>query len=169
MVLKGRVWKFGDNIPTHYFLSGKYDPIVRAGKYADLVQHVLEDHAPDFVSQVRPGDILVCGRGFGMGKHVRGLIGALKLLRIGGIIAESFSAEWERVTINSALPSLVYPEVGPAVESGDELELDLRATVARNLTQDREFKVHPTPAGIIEILEAGGLEKITIRRLGLAA
>jgi 3-isopropylmalate/(R)-2-methylmalate dehydratase small subunit len=163
------VWKFGDNIPTHHFLSGKYDPLVRAGKYADLVQHVLEDHDPTFVSRVQRGDLLVCGRGFGMGKHVRGLIGAFKLLGVGGLIAETFAAEWERATINAGFPCLVYSEVAAAVEPGDELELDVRATTARNLTQGVTFTVRPTPEGIIDILEAGGLEEFTMKRLGLAA
>ena len=169
MILRGKVWKFGDNIPTHHFLSGKYDPVVRSGKYADLVQHVLEEHDPTFVSRVQKGDLLVCGRGFGTGKHVRGLIGALKLLGIGGLIAETFSAEWERATINAGLPSLVYREVASAVEPGDELELDVRATAAHNLTRGTTFKVTPTPEGIVAILEAGGLEQFTMNRLGLAA
>src|SRR3972149_6072456 len=107
MILKGKVWKFGDHMHTHYFLAGKYDPIVRAGRYGELVQHILEDVDPGFVQKVRKGDLLVAGRGFGTGKHVRGLIGAFQALGIGGIIAESFSAEWERSTINAGLPSLV--------------------------------------------------------------
>lgn len=169
MILKGKVWKFGDNVHTHYLLSGKYDPIVRAGRYDELVQHVLEDVDPGFAQKVQKGDLLVGGRGFGTGKHVRGLIGAFKAMGIGGIIAESFSAEWERATINAGLPSVVYEEIRANVETGDLLELDLRATEAKNLTRNIRIKVAPTPEGIIAILEAGGLEDYTMHRLGVPA
>ncbi len=169
MILRGRVWKFGDGVHTHFFLSGKYDPVVRAGKYAELVPHLLEDVDPGFVNRVREDDLLVAGRAFGGGKHVRGLIGAFKVLKIGGILARSFSAEWERACINAGLPALVYDGLHSNVDAGDELELDTSAEEAKNVTRGRTFRVAPISDGIVAILEAGGLDGYMKRRLRLTA
>lgn len=168
MVLNGKVWKFGDNVSAQYFLSGKYDPLVRAGKYAQLVEHVLEDVQPTFACEARKGDVIVAGKAFGTGKHVRGLIGALKLLGMGGVIAESFASEWEKGSINAGLPAIVSKEIPAYVQAGDALQVDLAGTVAKNLTRGTEIVFTPTAAGIVEILEAGGLEGFTLRRLGIA-
>lgn len=169
MILKGRVWKFGDNVRSNYFLSGKYDPVGRLGKYSELVQHILEDVDPTFVQKVQRGDVLVAGKAFGTGKHLGGLIGAFKVLGIGGVIAEGFSAAWERDSINTGFPAVVYNEIRHNVETGDLLELDLSATEAKNLTRGITIKVTPTPEGIIAILEAGGLRSYTLHRLGVSA
>ena len=168
MQLHGRVWKFGDCVHTHHFLSGKYDNLVRAGKYAELVPHLLEDSLPSFAAAVRPGDIVVAGRAFGSGKHVRGLIGAFKILQISAILARSFAAEWERACINAGMPALVYDSVHAHVESGDELLLDTSASEARNCSRDQRFAVKPTADELIAILAAGGLEPYMQIRLGLA-
>ena len=167
MTLSGRVWKFGDNLRSSYFFSGKYDALGRAGKFAELAKHVLEDVDPTFVERVRPGDILVVGEAFGTGKHLEGPIGALQLLGIAAVLAKSFSAGWERDSINMGLPALAYPDVYEQVETGDVLELDCRATTARNMTRATHFAVTPTPDGIVEILQAGGISPYTAKRLGI--
>jgi 3-isopropylmalate dehydratase, small subunit len=169
MILKGTVWKFGDNVTSNYFLSGKYDGMVRAGEFDKLVPHVLEDVMPDFASRARPGDIIVAGRAFGTGKHLEGLVGAFKAMGLGGVVAQSFAAAWERDAINLGLPSVICPEVPPRVQTGDRLELDLAQGLARLPGQETALKVTPTPAGIISILQAGGLEAYTLQRLGRRA
>ena len=165
MKLRGRAWVFGDNLAATYFLSGKYDPMVRAGKYRELVPHILEDVDPGFVQKVQPGDLLIAGKAFGTGKHLRGLIEAFKVLGIGGVIAESFAAEWEKVSINSGLPIVVSHAMRSQVSTGELLELDVGAAAAHNLTRGTLIAVNPAPAGMVAILEAGGLEGYTLRRL----
>lgn len=169
MILKGRVWKFGNNVPSHYFLSGKYDALARALEFEEIVPHVLEDIDPTFVKRVRKGDLIVAGRAFGTGKHLEGLIGALQILGIEAVIAESFSAGWEKDSINAGLAALIYPQIPPNVEQGDLLELDLSATEAKNLTRGISIEVRATAQGIIDILEAGGLAQHTLHRLGLSS
>lgn len=167
MILSGRVWKFGDHLRSTYFFSGKYDPLSRAGKFEELAQHVLEDVDPTFACRVRPDDILVVGNAFGTGKHLEGPINAFKVLGIAAILAKGFSAAWERDSINLGLPSLVCPELFDHVETGDEIEVDLVAGAAVNVTRGTRVKVRPVPDGILAILEAGGIASFTARRLGL--
>jgi 3-isopropylmalate/(R)-2-methylmalate dehydratase small subunit len=120
------------------------------------------------VHKVQRGDLLVAGRGFGVGKHNLGRLGAFKALGIEAFIAESFAAAWERDAINFGIPALIYKEIQANVETGDLLELDLSATEAKNLTRGITIKVKPTPDVIISVLEAGSLERYTLRRLGVS-
>lgn len=168
MILSGTVWKFGDNLRSTYFVSGKYDALGRAGKFSELARHVLEDVDPTFVQKLKPGDLLVVGDAFGTGKHLDGPIGAFRALGIAAVLGKGFSAAWERDSINLGLPSLVYKEIPDQVETGDVLELDLRGTVAKNLTRGTTLAVRPTPKGILAILEAGGIARYTALRLGIA-
>jgi 3-isopropylmalate/(R)-2-methylmalate dehydratase small subunit len=161
------VWKFGDHLRSNHFLAGKYDPLGRAGKFEELARHVLEDVDPDFVRRVKPGDLLVVGDAFGTGKHLDGPINAFKSLGIAAVLGKGFSASWERDSINLGLPSLVYPELFDLVEDGDVIELDLRASVAQNLTRGTSVRVLPTPEGVLSLLEAGGIASYTAKRLGI--
>ena len=62
--MRGRVWKFGDNIDTDIIIPARYlaytDPQV-------LGQHCMEPLAPDFAKTVQKGDIIVAGSNFGCG------------------------------------------------------------------------------------------------------
>ena len=46
---------------------------------------------PDFAANVQPGDLLVGGRNWGLGSSREYAPKALKKLRVGGIIAQSFA------------------------------------------------------------------------------
>lgn len=167
MIITGRVWKFGDHLRSSYFFPGKYDPLSRAGKFEELATHVLEEVDPSFVDRVKAGDVLVVGEAFGTGKHLEGPINALKVLGIAAVLGKGFSASWERDSINLGLPSLAYPELFDAVDTGDLIALDLRGTEARNVTRATSVRVKPLADGILSILEAGGIAGYTARRLGI--
>ncbi|HSW17246.1 MAG TPA: hypothetical protein VLJ86_08475 [Ramlibacter sp.] len=168
MILSGRAWKFGHNLRSTHFFPGKYDPLSRAGKFEELAQHVLEETDPGFIQRVKPGDVLLVGDAFGTGKHLDGPINALKLLGIAAVLGKGFSASWERDSINLGLPSLAYPELYDSVNDGDRIELDLRGTLARNLTSGQAVPVRPVSPGLLEILAAGGIAGYTVRCLGLS-
>ena len=58
-VVRGRVWKFGDDVNTDMIVAGKY----LAGRIEDAMPHALEAANPDFAKGVRAGDIVVGGGG----------------------------------------------------------------------------------------------------------
>ena len=62
---------------------------------------------------------------------------------------------------------MVCPEAPGAFAAGDEVEVDLRAGVVRNLTKGTEHRGQPLPAFMLEILEDGGLVPNLKKRLGL--
>ena len=65
MVLKGRVWKFGDNISTDHIIPGRFYHL--RSDLGELTKHVFEDVAPGFYKKIQKGDIIVGGYNFGLG------------------------------------------------------------------------------------------------------
>ena len=165
MIIEGRAWLFGDNLSATHFLSAKYDPLVRAGKFDELAAHVLEDSRPDFVQRVRSGDLLFAGNAFGTGKHLEGVVGALMALGIRAVFARSFAAGWERDSMNLGLAAVLCPGT-ELLREGDRVRIDLSEPFAHNLSASHRFAIVPTSASMLEMLGAGGLEAFTLRRLG---
>ena len=64
MEIKGRCWKFGDNINTDLILPARYMTVYEA---AELGKHCMEDVDPEIPKKVQPGDIVVAGENFGCG------------------------------------------------------------------------------------------------------
>lgn len=165
-ILKGRVWKYsGDNISVNYFLSGKYDPI--GNNPSESSKHVLEDVDSTFVQKVRKGDIIVGGKGFGVGKHHPNAIRALTYLGIAGFIAESFNPMFLEQCIDSGIPALAFKDIAPKLQTGDMLELNASTGEAKVTNRGIIIKTKPASEVILSILDAGGLEPYTLRRLGV--
>jgi 3-isopropylmalate dehydratase small subunit len=154
MKLKGRVWKFGDNINTDLIYPGRYMAILDPKETA---QHAFETVHPDFVSLVKPGDLVVAGRYFGCGSSREQAATCLKYLGIGGVIAESFARIYYRNAINLGLPIVVCPGVSSKVEPGQALEVELESGALRNLSTGAVLSFPPLPDFILEILSDGGL------------
>ena len=56
-----------------------------------------------------------------------------------------------------------------AVSTGDEVDVDLVTGRGRNISRGTSFEFPPTPRGIVDLLEAGGIEPYTLARLRAAA
>ena len=65
MKLKGRAFKFGDDISTDLIQPGRYNYL--RSYLPELAKHVLEDADPNFASRVKKGDFIVAGKNFGLG------------------------------------------------------------------------------------------------------
>jgi 3-isopropylmalate/(R)-2-methylmalate dehydratase small subunit len=151
--LKGKAWKFGDNISTDHIAPGRYFHL--RSNLPELAKHVLEDADPDFAGQVGAGDFVVGGSNFGLGSSREHAPTILKLAGISAILAKSFARIFFRNTINVGLPALECDT--DSIQTGDELEVDLSEGVVRNLTQDMTLSFTPLPPVMISILEDGGL------------
>ena len=64
MIFKGKVWKFGDNIDTDAIIPARY---LTTSDPRELAAHCMEDADPNFVSRMKPGDIILGGENFGCG------------------------------------------------------------------------------------------------------
>jgi len=149
----GRIWKAGDNISTDEIIPGRYNVTTDR---AQLAQAALIEYRPDYAPGVRPGDLVVAGRNFGMGSSREHAPIALQASGIQAIIARSFARIFYRNAINIGLPILVCDTLHAAVEDGDSMELDL-ATGRIALPDGRTFQVEPLPEFVLKIVQAGGI------------
>lgn len=151
--LTGRVWKYGDNIDTDVIFPGQYTH--RKMKPEEIAKHVLEDLDPEFVNNVKDGDILVAGKNFGMGPPREQAADAIKYTGIRVIIARSFARIYFRNAINAGMPAIKSSEAVDAIENGDEVTIDMEN--GKIITPRGTFSFPPYPQTVMDILDNNGL------------
>ncbi|MFA5032911.1 MAG: 3-isopropylmalate dehydratase small subunit [bacterium] len=153
MVLKGRVWKFGDNISTDLICPGRYFHL--RSNLPELATHVLEDADPTFPQKVQKGDFVVGGKNFGLGSSREHAPTIIKLAGVSVVLAKSFARIFFRNSINVGLPVIECDT--DKFNDGDELEIDLGKGIVKDITTGYEVKVPELPKGMLNILNDGGL------------
>lgn len=151
-IVRGKVWKFGDDINTDLMDPG----FARSGGWEMTRKYILHIH-PKFNAEVQPGDIIIGGRNYGCGSSRETAPSNLKRLGIGGVMAESFGRIFYRNCIAVALPILQVAKVGEMFTEGDTAEIDLEKAVVRNLTTGKERKGNPLAPMMLEIMAQGGI------------
>ncbi len=162
MIIRGRVWKFGNDVDTDLIIPARY---LNTTDPRELASHCMEDADPGFAGKVRPGDIIVAGRNFGCGSSREHAPVAIKNAGISCVIAGSFARIFYRNAVNIGLPILDAGEAISAIENGDEVEIDLASGKIRNLTHPRVYKAAAFPAFMQQIIEAGGLINYVKKRM----
>ena len=163
MPIKGKVWKYGDNVNTDVIFPGKYTYTVTDP--AEMAKHALEDLDARFAPEVQPGDVIVAGKNWGSGSSREQAVTCLKMSNVGAIIARSFARIYYRNCINNALPAITCPQAVDAIQDGEQIEVDLEAGEIR--CEAGTFTFPPLPEAVLGIVEAGGLIPYTRKRLGL--
>jgi len=151
--LRGRVWKFGDNISTDHIIPGRYYHL--RSNLPELAKHVMEDADPEFPKKVRSGDFIVAGKNFGMGSSREHAAIVIKMANVSAVIAKSFARIFFRNAINNGLPVIIADT--DKIDEGDELEVDLEKGVIKNLNKNIEIKIQPLPKIMLDILREGGI------------
>jgi len=150
--IKGRVYKFGDNVNSDIIIAGRYliyiDP-------AQLAEHAFEMLGDGFPSRLRNFDILVAGRNFGCGSAREQAATAIKGLGIKAVVAVSFARTFYRNAINDALPIVECPALYDVVAEGDEISIDMAKGIVSH--GGHEYGFPGIPASVAKILELGGL------------
>jgi len=158
MKLRGKVFKYGDNVDTDVIIPARY---LNNPKPEALAQHCMEDIDKNFVKEVKKGDIIVAGKNFGSGSSREHAPLAIKAAGISCVIAESFARIFYRNAINIGLPILISKEASQNIENGAIVEIYLSTGLIIDLNANKEYKAEPYPEFLQEIIEAGGLiEKI---------
>ncbi|MCJ7624532.1 MAG: 3-isopropylmalate dehydratase [Anaerolineaceae bacterium] len=160
-VIRGRVWKFGDNVNTDLMSPG----FAYSMPWEQYKRMILHTH-PVFTQQAKPGDIIVAGNNWGCGSSREKAITNLKKLGISCDIAESFARIYFRNGIAFGLPNIICPGVSRAFQEGDELELELESGRVRNLTEGIELKGEQLPELLLTILNSGGIISFLAQGLG---
>jgi 3-isopropylmalate/(R)-2-methylmalate dehydratase small subunit len=153
MILKGKVWKFGDSISTDLICPGRYFHL--RSNLPELAKHVLEDADREFASKMANGDFVVAGNNFGLGSSREHAPTIIKLAGVSAVLAKSFARIFYRNAINVGLPLLECDT--DTIDQGDELWIDLAKGVIKNKTKGIELKAHPLPRAMLNILNDGGL------------
>ncbi len=152
-----RVWRFGDAVNTDDILPGKYAPFMvgeeRFQRYA--FAHL----RPEFADLVRPGDVLVGGRNWGLGSSREYAPQALKKLGVGAIVARSFARIHYRNLLNLGVPAFAAGAVVDALDDGDEVHLELETGVLlrRRDGAERELPLPPVPDFLKDVLREGSV------------
>ncbi len=152
LLIKGKVWKFGDNVDTDII-----SPSIYMDLPDELKEHAFEAIKPEFASGVKAGDIILGGRNFGCGSSRESAPEVIKALGVGAVIAESFGRIFFRNAVAIGLPIISCPRVAEGFEEGDELELDLKGAQVRNVSKGKELRAEPLSGDVLSILSKGGI------------
>ncbi|MDO5304473.1 MAG: 3-isopropylmalate dehydratase small subunit [bacterium] len=152
-MLKGKAWKFPDNISTDHIAPGRLFHL--RSNLPEFSKHVLEDADPEFASKVQKGDFVVAGSNFGLGSSREHAPQIIKLSGVSAVIAKSFARIFYRNAINIGLLLLECDTDG--IDAQDEIEVDVRDGVIKNLTKNTEIKFKPLPEVMIKLQQDGGL------------
>lgn len=162
MGLRGRIWKYGDNVDTDVIIPARYLNLSTA---EELARHCLEDLDPGFAAAVQSGDVIVAGENFGCGSSREHAPLAIRGAGVGCVVARSFARIFYRNAINIGLPILESAAAVDGAESGHQLEIDLERGRIHNLTTGAVYQAEPYPPFMMDIIDAGGLIPYTRQRL----
>ena len=156
MKASGTVHKYGDNVDTDVIIPARY---LNTADHKELAAHCMEDIDPDFVKNVKEGDIIVANMNFGCGSSREHAPIAIKASGVSCVIASTFARIFYRNAINIGLPILECDEAAKDIENGDEVEVDFDTGVITDKTKGKTYKAEPCPDFIKDIINAGGLLK----------
>ena len=163
--MTGRAWKLGDNLDTDVLAPGKYM------KFAieEIAKHCLESVIPEFAASVRPGDVVVGGRNFGVGSSREQAPQALKVLGVAAVIAESYAGLFYRNALNLGLAVVVSRDAA-RIADGDQVSVDAEAgtITVTNANGTQHLVCEPVPAFLMDMVRAGGLVPHLEKRLRVA-
>lgn len=153
MSYRGKAFKFGDNISTDHIAPGRLFHL--RSDLNEFAKHVLEDADETFASRMNKGDFVVAGNNFGLGSSREHAPQIIKIAGVRAVLAKSFARIFYRNAINIGL--LLIECDTDKIDAGDELEVDVKEGIVKNLSKNLEIKIAPLPEVMIKMLEDGGL------------
>ena len=152
-----------DHINTDEIIPARY---LVTDDEKELALHAMEDIDRNFVKIVKPNDVIVAGNNFGCGSSREHALWALRGAGVSCVVAESFARIFYRNAIDNGFAVVECRGIRGEVETGDELEINLREGKIKNLNNKKVFRFSPLPDFAFRIAEAGGLLR-AIKKEGL--
>ncbi|OZM78160.1 3-isopropylmalate dehydratase [Pseudonocardia sp. MH-G8] len=143
---------FGNEINT----DDMYPGFAMKLPIAEGARHMFHATRPDWPQLVRPGDIVVGGRNFGLGSS-RPVALLFQELGVRCLLAEEFNSLFLRNCINYGLAALTVPGITGQVTDGDTVDVDVAAGTVRDRRTGQELQSPPIPEFLLRILRSGGL------------
>ena len=152
-MLRGRAFKFGDNISTDHIVPGRLAHL--RSNLPELAKHVMEDADPTFAARVKSGDFIVGGSNFGLGSSREHAPLVIKMAGVSAVLAKSVARIFFRNAINLGLPVLICDT--DKINDGDIIEVDLTVGTVRDITNGNQLAFGKIPEVMLHILDEGGL------------
>jgi len=162
MFIRGRVWRFGNDIDTDVIIPARY---LITSEPRELAKHVMEGIDRDFPGRVRAGDVIVAGKNFGCGSSREHAPIAIKASGVQAVVAKSFARIFYRNAFNIGLPIFESVEASEKIREADEIEIDAGKGIIKDLTTGEKYEANPIPSFMQELIEAGGLVEWTKKKL----
>jgi 3-isopropylmalate/(R)-2-methylmalate dehydratase small subunit len=121
-LIRGRVFKIGDNINTDYIISARYLDVYEPH---ELAAHLFEGLGDDYKKRAKGCRVLVAGENLGAGSAREQAPNALKGAGFRIVIAKSAARIFYRNAINVGLPVISCPEFVDAVDDSEEVVVNL--------------------------------------------
>jgi 3-isopropylmalate/(R)-2-methylmalate dehydratase small subunit len=151
MNIKGKVWKFGDDIDTDQIIPTQY---LTLPTIEDMAVYTMEPQDPEFSKKYTKGDIIVGGKNFGCGSSREQAPAVLKSLGVTVIIAESFARIFFRNCINLGILLIEIKDTSK-INTGDEITIDAENNVIS--CNNDKYNIIPLSDFLKKIIEKGGL------------
>jgi 3-isopropylmalate/(R)-2-methylmalate dehydratase small subunit len=146
-----KIWHLGDDVDTDALAPGAY---MQHG--VDVIApHCLENLLPGFADAVRPGDVIVAGRNFGIGSSREQAAAVLVHLGVAAVVAPSFGGLFFRNAFNLGLMLLTCPQSNLLLNQ-ELLMYDGRG-LELVLTSGKPLQCDPVPDFLLQMARAGGL------------
>jgi 3-isopropylmalate/(R)-2-methylmalate dehydratase small subunit len=152
--IRGRVFKFSDNVNTDEIIPARYLNTTRAD---ELARHCMEDIDKDFLKKMKKGDVIVAGKNFGCGSSREHAPISIKAAGISAVIAENFARIFYRNALNIGLPILESKEASRKITEGDLIEVDVAKGKIKNLSKKETYNATSFPPFMEELIAKGGL------------
>jgi 3-isopropylmalate/(R)-2-methylmalate dehydratase small subunit len=161
MELRGKAWKYGDDVDTDVIIPARY---LNTSDPEELARHCMEDIDASFAAKVSKGDFIVAGKNFGCGSSREHAPIAIKASGASAVIARSFARIFYRNAFNMGLPIFESPEAVDGIDAGDRVSVDMAGGVLRNETKGTRYRFAPVPPFMRDLLAAGGLLNYIAKR-----
>lgn len=122
-----------------------------------LSKHAMEIIDKEFPNKVKEGDILIVGDDFGCGSSREHAVWAIMGTGIKAVISSNFARIFYRNCINNGFLAIECNGITNDTFSGDDIEINLKSGIIKNLTRDKEYSFVPIPDFVMSIIKAGGL------------
>lgn len=160
-ILKGRVWKLGDDIDTDIIIPTQFLALKTVEEMKRYAFYPLRPKLPELIN---PGDIIVAGKNFGCGSSREQAPEILAALKVGCIIAKSYARIFYRNAFNNGLLLLENDELYDCCNEGDQVSVNLENN--KVVLGKKSFQVASIPKDLLEMVEAGGLVPFMRKRNG---
>jgi 3-isopropylmalate/(R)-2-methylmalate dehydratase small subunit len=154
MVLYGTVHRVGDGITCNQIIGPEHRA---AGDPALLAAYCLSQVDPAIAEQAREGDVLVAGRGLGMGPEPEIAVLALQAAGFAAVVCISGHPDFVQTAESYGLPVLVCPEAAAEIAAGSVVRLDLASGRITDRASGVDYQAPPCAPALVELVRRAQL------------